>query len=395
MRTAHLLVVVLGVMVFTGVARAETNAAIATSAVQAPKYDPNEPVAPRVSLANGAAYLDNLAAFWMQEKKVPKSSTRLTSCGSCHANFSYLMARPLLLKEFSKSQVDETRRFMDDRLTRGFDRLRRDKPGIGPICTENGGFVGYSALEFVSSAAALTFLDAQTTGKLHPTTRNALKRMWMLQNDDGSWNVLEHCASMSFPVPEFDPYYGATLAALATGIAPEDYAGTSEAKAGLTKLRKYFMNHRPPSTHHQAMLLWASLRVEGLMTKAERDDTIDALLKLQRRDGGWSTSILAKEVQRRNRFTDPNSDGYGTGFAVYVLRQAGTPASSPEIVRGVNWLKTHQRVSGNWHTTHALGNDDPEGGLGKRGFSVTALATAFAIMAIKSCETAEARNEAP
>src|SRR5215471_5934301 len=125
MRTAHLPVVVLGVMVFTGVARAETSAAIATSAVQAPKYDPNEPVAPRVSLAKGAAYLDNLAAFWMQEKKVAKSSTRLTSCGSCHANFSYLMARPLLLREFSKSQVDETRRFMDDRLTRGFDRLRR------------------------------------------------------------------------------------------------------------------------------------------------------------------------------------------------------------------------------------------------------------------------------
>src|SRR4051794_11131136 len=49
-------------------------------------YDPGEPVARRMSLAKAAGYLDGVARFWMQKN----------SCGACHANFTYLMARPLL-----------------------------------------------------------------------------------------------------------------------------------------------------------------------------------------------------------------------------------------------------------------------------------------------------------
>ena len=36
------------------------------------------------------------------------------------------------------------------------------------------------------------------------------------------------------------------------------------------------------------------------------------------------------------------SDGYGTGFVVFIARRAGVPASDPRLARGVAWLKTHQ-----------------------------------------------------
>jgi squalene-hopene/tetraprenyl-beta-curcumene cyclase len=400
MRNVRAFVVVLGIILaMTARAPGETNVAIAGTPgeVQAPKYDPKEPVAARMSLARSAAYLDNMAAFWMQRKEVPHAYGQqgrnvLTSCGSCHANFSYLMVRPLLVKEFPKSQMDETRRWMEKR-TASFERLCREKPRLGPMFREEDGMVGYSALEFVSMATALVFYDAQTTGKLHPSTRSALTKMWALQNGAGDWNPLDHCAAMAFPVAEFDPYYGATLAALATGMAPEDYAKTSEARAGLAKLRTFFKNNPAPGAHHQAMLLWASQRTEGLMTRAERTATIKDLLKLQREDGGWSSSALKPGRYSQRRFNDSGSDGYGTAFVVYVLRQAGLPASRPEIARGVTWLKSRQRVSGNWFTAHALGHDQPEGGLGTRGLSMTNLATAFAVMALKACEESEGSVE--
>jgi squalene-hopene/tetraprenyl-beta-curcumene cyclase len=417
MRTACTFVAVVGI-VFTLTPRApgETNVEITGKPIEVPtlKYDPKEPVAAKVSLARSAQYLDNMAAFWMQRKKapelvwqpspsayiapggptghfVPNWRGSLTSCGHCHANFSYLMVRPLLAKEFPRSQMNETRRFLEQRIAKA-DGLKREQVGKTFFDAEKG-HVGYSALEYVSIATALAFHDGQTTGKLQPSTRRALTRMWAMQGSSG-WDEADHCASMAFPIVEFDPYYGATLAALATGIAPEDYARTEEARAGLARLRKFFKANPAPGPHHKAMLLWASQRTEGLMTSAERAATIKELLKLQREDGGWSTAALKFTRDYRPwRFTDPASDGYGTAFVVYVLRQAGVPAARPEIVRGVSWLKTHQRVSGTWFTAHKLGAEEPEGGLGTRGLSVTNLATAFAVMALKACEEAEAVAE--
>jgi squalene-hopene/tetraprenyl-beta-curcumene cyclase len=399
MRTARTCVAVLATtLVLAAHAPAATNIDVLgkAKAVKTPEYDPKEPIAARLSLAKSAAYLDNMAAFWMQRQDISHKlgyagKAALTSCGSCHANYSYLMARPLLSREFPKSEMEETRRYLEER-TKNFDRLRREHPHVGPVFQDgDGGFVGFSALEFVSIATGLVFYDAQTTGKLQPGTRAALTKMWALQNSFGDWNAMDHCAAMSFPVAEFDGYYGATLAALATGIAPGDYAKSEEGKAGLARLRDYFKRNAPPNLHHKAMLLWASQRTEGLMTPEERSATIKEVVKLQREDGGWSMSSF-KTITRysRSKFQDPASDGYATGFFVYVLRQAGLPASRPEIVRGVKWLKTHQRESGAWFTAHRTGHDRPEGGLGTRGLSTLNLATAFAVMALKSCEETEA-----
>jgi squalene-hopene/tetraprenyl-beta-curcumene cyclase len=74
------------------------------------------------------------------------------------------------------------------------------------------------------------------------------------------------------------------------------------------------------------------------------------------------------------------SDGYATGLVLYVLREAGVPASQEPIARGVDWLKTNQRVSGRWFTRSV--NAD-------RAHYITHAGTAFAVMALRACNVVD------
>src|SRR5205807_2505968 len=118
-------------------------------------------------------------------------------------------------------------------------------------------------------------------------------------------------------------------------------------KAGMEKLRGYFAKTPAPDLHHKAMLLWASTHVAGLMTNKESAAIVKELLAAQRADGGWSLSSLGTWKRRDDTANDPHapSDGYGTGFVVYVLRQSGLPATNEPIKRGVTWLRSNQRES--------------------------------------------------
>src|SRR5207248_2688307 len=174
--------------------------------------------------------------------------------------------------------------------------------------------------EVIATAAALAVNDALTTGKLHPLTRRTLDRMWTLQQPNGSWDWYK----CGWPPFELDDYYGAVLAAVGVGHAPDGYADTQKAKDGLKKLREYFKNTPPPNLHHKAWLLWASLKLDGLMTSTEREQTIKDLLALQREDGGWNLPSLGdwKRLDGRPNDRQAPSDGYATGLVLYVLRQA-------------------------------------------------------------------------
>ena len=94
---------------------------------------------------------------------------------------------------------------------------------------------------------------------------------------------------------ESDDHYGATLAALAVGVAPDDYASTEVAQEGLAGLRKYLRNNPPPTLHHQAMLMWASSYLDDLTTEEEKRACIEALLALQKEDGGWGLAKIKNQ----------------------------------------------------------------------------------------------------
>jgi squalene-hopene/tetraprenyl-beta-curcumene cyclase len=312
---------------------------------------PDEPLAKKLSLDRTAAFLDHQNRAWTEVRK----------CGTCHTNYPYLLARDQLGGDLSA--VREVRGFFEKRIANWDSGKKEDRPRWDT--------------EVVATASTLAIQDALTTGKLHPLTRKALDRMWTLQRADGSWDWLK-CA---WPPMEHDDYYGVVYAAVGLGYAPENYAQTEQAKAGLEKMRKYFnyKTNAPPSLHHKAMLLWASMRLDGLMSAKMQKSTINELLALQKPDGGWSLPSLGDWVGRDELPNDRSapSDGYATGLVVFILRQAKVPADSEPIRRGVAWLKNNQRESGRWFTRSV--NTD-------RFHFITHAGTAFAVLALKACE---------
>lgn len=330
----------------------EMSSAHAESPKDFPKPSANsadEPRAASVSLNAAARFLDATSVNWTRERK----------CATCHTNVPYLFARGAV-KDAPAEGPDLVRRFFEDRVAHWDDATKEAKPRFDA--------------EVVVTAVALAFHDAQTSGKLHPLTRKALDRMWTLQRPNGAWNWLK-CA---WPPFEHDDYFGAVFAAVGTAIAPDSYRQTEAAQQGLKKLKEYFRKTPPPSLHHKAWLLWAASKLDGIMPTAEREQTIRALLALQRDDGGWNLSSLGdwKGHDGRANDKDSPSDGYGTGMVVYVLRQAGVPAKDEAIQRGVRWLRSNQRASGRWFT-RSLNSD--------RAHYITNAGTAFAVLALTAC----------
>lgn len=140
--------------------------------------EPDEPFAEAFSLERAVHFLDSASLTWQQER----------GCFTCHTNFAYLYARPLV-PEDAQSHA-EVRAFAEELVGQRWK-------ASGPRWDA----------EVVASAAALAFNDAHTTGELHPLTRVALDRMWESQRDDGGWNWLD----CGWPPFEMDDHYGVTL----------------------------------------------------------------------------------------------------------------------------------------------------------------------------------------
>lgn len=318
-----------------------------TPAVKAPTPNTSdEPLAAKFSAQKAAEFLDQVSLAWTTERK----------CGSCHTNYAYMLAQPALGKTPSHAAT-EIRKFFEDRAA-NWDTA---KPRWDT--------------EVVATAVTLAIHDAETTGKLHPTTRSALDRVWTLQQEDGAWDWLK----CDWPPLESDDYYGAVFVTLGVGLAPDGYADTPAAKAGMEKVRRYLKETPPPSLHHSVMLLWASLKTPGLMTPDDREETIRELLARQRPNGGWSLASLGDWKRRDGLLNDPScvpSDGYATGLVVYVLRRAGLPSDHDAIRRGVVWLKSSQRESGRWFT-RSVNND--------KYHYIAHAGSAYAVMALEAC----------
>jgi squalene-hopene/tetraprenyl-beta-curcumene cyclase len=317
----------------------------------------SEPISAQFSPRRAVDFLDRTAVDW----------TRKNNCGTCHTNYAYLMAKPItLVKGAADPAMDEVRSFFENRVRHWDDQ----KKGAAPRWDA----------EVVATASALAINDRLTTGRLHDLTRKALDRMWTIQQPNGSWNWLK----AKLPPYEYDDYYGAIVAALGVGYAPDDYARGESARDGVDALRNYFRKNPAPNLHHQTMLLWASSRLDGLMTAEEKNQTIHHIRKLQRADGGWCLPSLGQWKRRdgTSNLPDSPSDGYATGLLLFVMRQAGVPSTDPSIAKGINWLKTNQRVSGRWYT-RSLNQD------GKH--YISNAGSAFAIMALDSCGAIDSR----
>jgi squalene-hopene/tetraprenyl-beta-curcumene cyclase len=339
------------------------------SLLNRPGIRPDEPLAPALSLARSQELLDRLTLAWLAENR----------CASCHTGYPYLLAQPAQADRSSPAQL-EVRKFLEDRVV-AWDRGGK---GAGLLKGDEVTKDTEGVTEVVATAATLAMDDAQTTGRPHPRTRQALERMWEMQQPDGSWTWNKtHLAPL-----EHDDYFGAVYAALGVGHAPEGYARSDPARQGVERLRGYLQMVAPPNLHHRTWLLWASIKLDGVMTPLQRRETIKELLALQREDGGWNLPSLGDWRRLDGKANDPHgpSDGYATGLVLYVLRQAGVSATGEPIRRGVNWLRTNQRASGGWFTRSV--NAD-------RGHVISNAGTALALMALKACQEADPEGAEP
>lgn len=123
---------------------------------------------------------------------------------------------------------------------------------------------------------------------------------------------------------------------------------------------------------------------------------MDMVWKRQQEDGGWSIRTFAtpetlgggKRAERLRSEPDygnPPSDGYQTGLAVVVLRDAGVSADDPRIKKAVNWLLTNQRASGRW-CTRSLNTKS-------RFHYVSYSGTAYAALALAKCDALGTREK--
>jgi len=299
------------------------------------QYSADDP-AGEFSIERAAQFIDGVAVKWGGKH----------GCVTCHTNGHYLMAPPKIFKD--RSAAAEVRDFAEDWIGSWDDiGLPRDDVVVAP-------------------AAFLTINNMQMDGELRPATLDALDEVWSLQSAEGHWPNWLKC---NWPPFEQDDHYGVTLMAIAMGMAPKSYTSIEPARTGVQRLLEYLRNNQPEEVHHQAMMLWAEKYYEELFTADVRQSWIDELLALQKESGGWASGDLGRWRQRAPEsgdlsmldpetvereyppvMVDPNGDGYGTGFVMYVLLQAGVPESDLQIQKGLAWLRQNQQADGKWFT---------------------------------------------
>ena len=325
-----------------------------------------------------AAYLDARAEWWSTWSNAQRD--RGTFCISCHTTLPYALARPELSTRLGERQPSTAEsKIINNLLTRA--RGWRDVEPFYPDQTRGIPKTSESrAIEAVMNAVVLSRRDARS-GHLTDDARTALDVMWSLQMKTGPNNGAWTWLNFNYEPWESpnSPYYGASLAALAVGAAPDGYASSPQIHDRVNALRGYFERHHSTvSVLNQLMGLWASGTLQDLLSPAQRKATIEATFAMQQSDGGWNTASLGNYQRVDKTPNDTNSDGYATALACLALEASGV--EDPRLAKGLDWLRRNQdRATGRWIATSVNKNRDLESDTGK---FMSDAATAYAVLAL-------------
>ena len=259
-------------------------------------------------------------------------------------------------------------------------------PSVLQPCSGVSESVSYTHL---LNALILADEDARQ-GHLNPATLAAFDDMWAMQQtsgaEAGSWPWIRFDNE---PWEAFDSaYYGATLAALAVGSAPQDYHMRPSIQQNIGLLRDYLARTWPDQTLlNRIDLLWAAQRLPGLIEPATTQHIWGEIWALQRPDGGWSLhSLIPRWSRRDGTAASERSDGYATGFIALVLQQSGVSASDARLERALSWLQKHQSIwTGGWS---ADSPNQHRGLMGQARHFMDDAATAFAVLALDAADAA-------
>jgi squalene-hopene/tetraprenyl-beta-curcumene cyclase len=327
---------------------------------------------------SAAAYLDYRADWWSTWDRAQRDHG--TFCTSCHTSLSYAMARPALRSILGESGPSEQERKMIANITtrvRGWNDMlpfynERSGPGVS---RESRG------VEAVLNALVLTSYDS-SAHRLGDDASLALKNMWSLQSDDGSWPWFDfHNGPWE---NETSPYWGATLGVLAVSFAPADYRARPEVREKWHRAVEYLKKNRDSQiAFNKIFLLYAAARTPDLLRAAEKKSILDELRAKQQDDGGWTLSALIGDWKRKDKAPlETKSDGYATGLVAYALEQSAVRRNDDALKRGIVWLTCNQdQTEGFWTAWSVNKQRNSASEIGR--FMVDA-ATAYAVLALTS-----------
>jgi len=301
-------------------------------------------------------YLDARQKAWVEWPHALESGV---ACVSCHTGLPYLMARPQLRRTLGESSPT----LYEDVLVAGIRAtvIRTDAKDLfkglkGRIVDQVYG------AQVIVSALVLAMDDAQR-GHMSPEGEKALDRMWTIQlhdgPDKGAWLWSDF---------DLDPwetkdaaYYGAALAALATGIAPDGYQARPAIRSNVAELQAYLREARAAQPlHNQLFLLWAAAKLHGTLTASDRQAILDETWKKQDADGGWALASLGPWKQRPSAPPTSGSNSYSTAVAAFTIQEAGVARSNQSLGRALDWLRSHQDPeSGRWTSDSMNHKHDP------------------------------------
>ena len=334
-----------------------------------------------------AKYLDERADWYLNWPKAARGQQ--TVCISCHTAMPIALARPALGGQLGESEAGVIESRMIDSVKKRVENWETivsgspsDKDPFLPLYSDKK--PESLGTESVLNAFVLVNYDTRRAkGALKAPARKALGHLWEQQEENGAWLWLDFGLN---PWEKDGAYYGASLAAVAVGMAGQDYYDQADMQARVAVLKKYLKTQFPSQPlHHRVVGLWASSWLPDVLTETDKKKLIEELLNAQEADGGWSLSKLGKQSSGTGAWTSHGvypkgvvSDGYATGLVILALRRAGVAADNPKLQKGIRWLVSHQQ-EGSWPANYLNKQRAPQDNAGKL---MRDAATAFAILAL-------------
>jgi squalene-hopene/tetraprenyl-beta-curcumene cyclase len=330
-----------------------------------------------------AAYLDRREVWWQGWERA--SRDRGTQCVSCHTQVPYALARPLLHGPLKEQDLSSPEQKMLADVTKRVNLWSEVDPFYeSPAPTRA---IEARGTEAVLNALILVTYDAQK-GHLSETTRKAFDNAWALQlksgENAGAWTWLDfHNTPWE---GEGSPYQGATLAALAVGMAPDGYQHSPEIQPQLNLLRSYLRaQYAYQPIMNKLVVLWASAKLPELLTPIEQKSLAKDVFALQQQDGGWSLTSFGTWKRHDSTELETRSDGLATGLTILAMQQAGLAANDPRIDQALAWLgKNQDQAEGFWPAYSLNKQRDPKSDIGR---FMTDAATAYATLALENNKT--------
>jgi squalene-hopene/tetraprenyl-beta-curcumene cyclase len=345
--------------------------------------------------AAAASYLDARERWWQNWPSAQMDHG--TVCISCHTAVPYALVRPVLRQQLDEKEMTGP----ETAMLASVEKRVTDWSQMTPFYTDAVYGAGKTeqsrATEAVLNAVVLSSYDA-AHGRLSLVTRTAFNNAWALQEKTGAnaggWKWQDfHLAPWESTE---SGYQGAALMAVALGQTPDQYNSEAGVRGHLDQLRNYL--HRQYAAQplmSRLYVLWASARMPGLFSKADRTELIKRIDDLQLHDGGWALPSLDQQPGRRRYLLDhwrqatntAESDGCATGLVVLALEEGGVERRDPVLDRGLHWLEQHQAKDGSWWASSLNGPRNPDSDVGP---FMTDAATGYAVLALEN-----ARRRAP